>query len=407
MITLQGFPTKISDEIELPDMAELLMYPYFFDTELEDAYKYSTPFQRKLIDMCSIDSSKKHYSLLSQVRVLLPKYRSCTGGGGDYQIHDSEWHIDNEENEDGPYIFHEEKDIVTLLTNKTSAMTQFNKNKIEINLEPEIFNGFNEFSGFLQKNFQNGNPLKIEAQDMPANKLVTFTNHLHRATDPSQIEFRYMFRLVQTNRERPPVKYNPHHNISNILNQSQPFLNIDRSESSVKIFLPSGFKDGFKKYEEDKKESINAMNGQTFNEYDFYFGNQDNSNIEQFNITNVEFGTDFLSQDSELIPFSLENPIFLYSVEDFNEPNKNKKLLDFLSLSDKSLEIISPEGKVINAILQQNFFSMDKKLGPIVGAIGYTTKGEQIVPGVEYSLRTNSDIKYRFTIDPTIKLIRK
>lgn len=416
MIILKGFPTIISEEIELPDISELLMYPYFFDTDLDSAYKHATSFQRKLIDMTPIDSSKNVYSLLSQVRVLLPDYRSCTGGGGPDYDADQEWHIDNEESEDGPHLYNEEKDIVTLLTNQTSAMTEFNKNEIRINLNPSTFPQFQDLHDFLFSNLKNGNPLGIEPQKMPANRLVTFTNHLHRATNPDKIEFRYMFRLVQTNRKRKPMPYDHRVNQSNILNQGNRFLNIERGNSSVKIMYPLGFKNSFKDYsqkeiieikkQEDKKESLIEMNTDKFNEYDFYFGNTV-PDIEKLVITNIKFGKEFLSEGSVLRNFAKDNGIFLFRNEDFSDSNKNTKYLDFLSVVDKSIEIKSPDGEIITGRIEQDFFDFDTVNGPIAGGIAYLDDPSKIIPGVEYEVITNKDVKYRFEIQDGLKLIRE
>lgn len=243
MIILKGHPTQMSEEIELPDMGELMMYPYFVDTDLDSAYKHATWFQRKLIDMVKIDDSKKRYSLRSHVQIMVPNYRACTGGGGAGSKENDEWHIDNEETENRPgSILHEDRDIVTLLTNKTSAMTIFNKNEIKINLEPHEV----DLMSFIQANFRAGNPLGIEGWEMPANRLVTFTNHLHKPSIINKIEMRYMFRLVQTNRERPSGIYDPSRRDGvELFNNGIKIRHMDRYENQLNITYPKDYMNYF------------------------------------------------------------------------------------------------------------------------------------------------------------------
>lgn len=102
-VILKGFPTEISEHIELPTIAELLLYPMFFDVDIEDVYKYGTDFHRYLIDKTPLRNNKRHISVLSEVRFMGPNLRSCTKNIPDPV---REWHIDCEENEDGRHIYH-------------------------------------------------------------------------------------------------------------------------------------------------------------------------------------------------------------------------------------------------------------------------------------------------------------
>jgi hypothetical protein len=223
-----------------------------------------------------------------------------------------------------------------------------------------------------------------------------------------------MFRLVQTNRKRRPILYNPSENLSNILNLGNTFLNIDRSLDSVSIYYPTGFKDYFKEYKsskkevsiEEKKESNKPMSD-NFNEYDFYFSTPLAADIETLEFTNAEFGVDFLSKNNVLRDFANPNPIFLFNNEDFGDIDLNKKYLDFLSVVDKNIEFVSQDGKTIQAKIEQDFYNIDDVLGPVSGGIAYLKNNATLDPGVEYSIKTNTDVKYHFTVKEGLKLVRK
>jgi hypothetical protein len=230
-VILRGFPTEIGKEIEMPDMAELLSMPIFFDTDIDSAYRHGTEFQRKLIDSTPLKRGKNVYSVLSEVRMLAPSLRSCTGGQREDRDYDREWHIDCEENEDGPHIYHEERDIVHLLTTQATSMTEFNANELELDFDPS--RSYSEFMDFVYRNRH-----LVQAMKMPANRIVTFSNHMHRATDPTRIEFKYMFRIVETDRKRPAHQYDPDYVTQVVEPGGANVPNIEQTGSRISIYVP-------------------------------------------------------------------------------------------------------------------------------------------------------------------------
>lgn len=259
MIVLKGKDSLVfSEKIELPDMAELLTYPNFNDVDIEDVYRYGSDFQRKLLDMSPIDPSKKYHSLLSGVKINVPDYRSCTGGekvNGKY-VDLNEWHIDNEERHtsNGSWDFTSNRDIVTLLTSKSSVMTRFLGRDYQLSVDPSKVT-YQDVLDLLSKNMSMNDPMGIGTFIAPENTLITFTNHFHRAVPPSKIEFRYMFRLLQTDRESPPNRYNPEYDFSNIMDGPTPIKIIERfNPSKIMITMPHGFKDSIFKYNKNDLE---------------------------------------------------------------------------------------------------------------------------------------------------------
>jgi hypothetical protein len=200
-ITIKGFPTEIGEYIELPDIAELLCYPFFFDNYVEDIMKHGSPFQKYLVDKTPLRNDKKYISCRAEVKFIYPRARSVTG----YDRPDKdgkvfEWHIDSDEDQD---LYAEDNDRVHLLTSANSCMTDFNQDEFTIDFDGS--KSYGEFHNYLKDNCAH----LIIPKTIEPNRIVTFSNHLHRANESSEFELRFVFRLVETNRNREPVHPGP------------------------------------------------------------------------------------------------------------------------------------------------------------------------------------------------------
>lgn len=239
MFVLKGFPTEVSDYIELPDMAELLFMPIFVDTPIEEVYKYGTDFQKKLVNKINLRNDRRLITVTSGVKLLDPFHRSCTGFSDDVN---KEWHIDaiEEINSNGSICmdrWYEETDVVHLFTSKSTSMTEFNKNEIFLPFDHPANIDAIDFHKYIHNNLEK---LGIEGQLMPENKIVTFTNHLHRATPSKQIEFKYMLRVVETDRKREPLKkqYDPKVFQTIYAKNYEQIPNMLQQKDKITIFLP-------------------------------------------------------------------------------------------------------------------------------------------------------------------------
>lgn len=241
---LKKMPEEMTDYIELPDMAELLTMPIFFDCPIEEALKYGSDFQKKLLSMVPLRGTKKYTTILSEVRMLTPVNRSCTGFSDmSHTDSDYEWHIDTEEELDGSMKnYGEETDIVHLLVSKTSCMTEFLKSDIMLNDINPSEHSLYQMLDYIRYNKE---IINLEPVKIPHNRIVTFTNHLHRATKGDRIEFRYMFRVVETDRKRPPSNptYNPNHTTTIIDTNGEQIENISQKEDKIILHLPPFIRD--------------------------------------------------------------------------------------------------------------------------------------------------------------------
>lgn len=240
---IKGFPTEISEYIELPDMAELMVYNQFYDMDADAVRKYGSYLHRYLLDKTPLRNDKKHVSVMSQVRIMFPDMRSCTRH---YADPDDEWHIDSEVLEDGKEIYHRPTDTVHLLSNDVQCATEFNTE--EFTIQFDYSKEYVEFKKWFRENAVH----LIKPKKMPANKIVTFDNHIHRATNPQQIEFRYMFRVTETDRGRPPAyEFDETQNAVKAYDGERKkfFEHLKRGKGFIQINLPSVCGSMFKKYD--------------------------------------------------------------------------------------------------------------------------------------------------------------
>lgn len=185
-LKLKGFPNEISDYIETPDMAELLLYPNFYGNTLEDIRKHGTEFQKKMVDKIPLKNTKKNIFVETNVRFLIPGSRAVTMSNKDT----GGWHSDSQLDLN---LYHKETDITHLFLTKSSSMTEFLKEDKIVN-----FNVNRDAQDYFTFVYSNWNNLGLESKPAPSNRFVTFTNHLHRAQPVQKIEFRYMFRVVES-----------------------------------------------------------------------------------------------------------------------------------------------------------------------------------------------------------------
>ncbi|MDP5273694.1 hypothetical protein [Chengkuizengella axinellae] len=242
---IPGFPTEVSETIEFPDIAEMLLHPMFRVATPETLRKYGTEFQKELLDKTPLKNNTKHVTIWSVVNVIDNGQRVMTNY--DPKRSNSEWHIDGCEIDDAfDHIYPIE--TCHLLLSYTTALTQFNKNKINFTGEVEKYN-ISEFHQYLNR--INLNEL-ITPQSIEPNKIYTFSNHLHRAVPPNRIEFRYTWRVRETNKE-----YIPKHEMSQMIIENTAFdihkqdwfsnLIKEHHNHKISIYFPAGVWNYFNK----------------------------------------------------------------------------------------------------------------------------------------------------------------
>jgi hypothetical protein len=235
---LPGFPTEVGKEIEFPNIAELLMYPMFQGADISAVYEYGTDFLKHLLDQAPLRHDRKFITVRSHVQLVYPGMRCMTNPKNDTQ--DNEWHIDINENSEGfgpdyerPY------ERVHLISFGAKSLTEFNKNPIECNIP-----GNWHISKFNQWINQKKDDLGVVPQMVEPSRWVTFENHLHRPSKSTQVEFRYVMRIRETDRGQGRIGKKaiiPSMEIFDIDTQERIY-NVLHEGNYVKIQFPPGFR---------------------------------------------------------------------------------------------------------------------------------------------------------------------
>lgn len=227
-LILPGFPTEVSSKIEMPDIAELLLYPMFWRTDVELFRKHATDFQKKLLDMCPLKNNKRHVIIFSSVQILDPMKRLFTNaipGTG------REWHIDGL----GDGGLWTPSETVHFLIGHTTSPTEFTKNPLSFDIPNDWGKG--RFNAYINEDpvFQTIVPQPIEL-----GRIYTFTHHVHRAVPTKGIQFRYTWRVRETDQDKIEHQLSKVSHV-NDLELQKKVPNIAFGSDHVKVYVPRSF----------------------------------------------------------------------------------------------------------------------------------------------------------------------
>jgi hypothetical protein len=187
MIRLEPYSTVgLTDKLELPDISELIRFPFCSQTDIDDLYKHAPEDMKYILDRIPLKNNAKYISVNSVTQLLSPKTTSAPRAN---------WHFD------GDSFLEESKTTIHLLLSDCEAVTEFTEN--EIVLEKDEFNEnskVGEVEVFLNQNLHLIEPVRSETS-----KFITFDGcrHFHRAIRPSKHEFRFMIRVLESNVVEP------------------------------------------------------------------------------------------------------------------------------------------------------------------------------------------------------------
>jgi len=211
IVNIPGFPSEVSDPIELPDIGELLMYPAFQGIAADDFLRYATDFQRYLLGRVGLRHDRRHVIIRSGVWLLEPGSRSHVNNTGD-------WHFDVD-----PRVF--------IMSSPCSALTEFNITPLEIeSSESETSTALANRIGRQHDRFG------VIGRKIEPCRIYTFDNHLHRAVNPRRIEFRFFLRVKET--DEPPFERQPLKRVSLRMVDGPSRLNIEYDDDRVSIVRP-------------------------------------------------------------------------------------------------------------------------------------------------------------------------
>lgn len=186
-VKLRGFDTlNIGETLDLPDIAELFRSPMMFNADIEDAYKYGDDFVRHLIDKTPITHKRKYIYVSAKLQYLTPE-RS--------PIPNVDWHCDP--GVINPYWSDAITHIMATGSKNLSSLTEFFDKPVDIHLPQNVHQmNHREFREWITPIVPS---LGITPVAIPVDKMVTFMpQHIHRAIYPTKPEFRYFWRVMET-----------------------------------------------------------------------------------------------------------------------------------------------------------------------------------------------------------------
>jgi len=194
--TIPGFPEEVSEAVELPDFAELLTYPMFLRATPETVRSHGTDWQRMLLELTPFRHEHPYQSVTTGVHIQAPGYRTLVGPTLASQGPHHGWHIDG--SAAGDHLTGAER--VYLMESPCTSLTQFNELPIEIDVDPAVLE---DRSRLIRHITENASSLGIRGRAIPPARIVTFTNHLHRAVVPRRMEFRFFWRARESHKDAP------------------------------------------------------------------------------------------------------------------------------------------------------------------------------------------------------------
>jgi len=200
-IKIPGYPDEWAVDVPVPDMAELLSYPWFYNASVEVVERFGAPFQRALLAQIPWKGTGRYRTVLSEVTIEAPYTRALTTPtSGAF-----EWHIDgrgDEEPAPPDFSWQDGSEIFWLYEIAPTARTVFNTVPIWI---PDDTLSLQELTPLLRTRYAS----ELSPHQMKSGTLVEVRNHIHRPQPPATYEFRFVFRVRETNRSTGPASAGP------------------------------------------------------------------------------------------------------------------------------------------------------------------------------------------------------
>lgn len=184
-LLIKGYDSvKLSEKIELPDIAELIRFPFCSQVDIDDLYRNCSEDMKYILDRIPLTNKTKYISINTCTQLLSPNVTSAPRGN---------WHFDGDSfKEDSPTIIH-------LLISDCTAVTEFMEDDLVLD-EFDEDSMVGEVEVALNKKLHLIKPVKAECS-----KFITFDGcrHFHRAVKAERFEFRFMMRVMESNVIKP------------------------------------------------------------------------------------------------------------------------------------------------------------------------------------------------------------
>ncbi len=183
MYRTSGFPSIVTGPIEPMPIGDLLLMPFMRNVPLEKAKKLGTDYQRYLLSRVPFFHTKKYILISFSVQYLTSDLSPVKNVERD----DREWHVDGGDTyDDLEHIFH-------IMASPCYSLPEFNMTSFEVEVPKPT-----EMITLIN---QDDHPLRslIVGQEIKPYHIITFdNNNIHRAKKPPVPEFRFFFRVVES-----------------------------------------------------------------------------------------------------------------------------------------------------------------------------------------------------------------
>jgi hypothetical protein len=220
-----GFPDVVTAPIALPDMGELLLYPAFQTIEADKFLQYASDFQKSLFDKVPLCHDRRIVAVSAAVWLLRPGTRSHVTRAGR-----NGWHVDG--STFTSHLFPDDR--IYILSSPCSCLTQFNENPIEI---PVLTNESSR--EFCQRIDSDPSRYGIQGRSIEPCRIYMFQNHIHRAVDPTRVEFRFFLRVRETDEQIQTTSSPMKKVYLGDADSGARHLHIEYQEDRVSILFPS------------------------------------------------------------------------------------------------------------------------------------------------------------------------
>lgn len=220
LINFPGLPDEIGDYIKFPTETELLNQPMFSNATLDYFMEHATPFQRSLINQMPLRCNTKHAYVSCVVRITFPGFLINKIVMPELGSTRNEWHPDG---------IRDNNRVVHSITNFLS--TEFNDRPFSLDLP----DGEGE-RWVMEQILKREKELGIISEILPTNRIVTYTNHIHRAPIPVEQGVRFFLRVQETD-----VNFNATNlrsTGSSIWQGTREIKNVAQRDGQVTIFYP-------------------------------------------------------------------------------------------------------------------------------------------------------------------------
>lgn len=182
-----GFPGQSNVYIESPNIAELLFMPIFSRCDVDSFRKHATQWQKDLLDQVPFIGGYKYHVIDTYPQFLYPDM--CPVGTRSQANLLYEWHCDGFKSvESEPTVFH-------IFQTDSECGTMFLDEDVELELPENMpISQFNTHVALL-----GAEQWKDRGVQVKNNRFTTFSNHIHRSVAPRQKQFRYFFRISESN----------------------------------------------------------------------------------------------------------------------------------------------------------------------------------------------------------------